>query len=55
MHVGGTEMALCRDTKAIVSAAGEAAVVGAASVEGAALGGEAELEAGGGGVDKQEH
>ena len=39
----------------MVSVAGEAVAAGAASVEGAAPGGEAELEAGGGGVTKQEH
>ena len=48
MHADQSEMAICRDTKAMVSAAGEAAAAGAASAEGAAPGGEAELEAGGG-------
>ena len=55
MHVDQPEMVPCRDTKAMVSAAGEAVAAGAASEEGAALGGEAELEAGEGAVDNQEH
>ena len=46
MHADGSKMALCRATKAMVSAAGEAVAVGAASAGGAAPGGEAELEAG---------
>lgn len=52
-HADQPGLALCRDTIAMGSGAGEAFAAGVASVGGAAPGGETEHEAGEGRVNKQ--